>query len=362
MNWKALAFAVAVITTLAFSSINTSADTYVSGRETVNVDYIIFDAGYTRTVYLSTEERNITLFGGVDITQIDTMTFSVNNNGSSGVDVVLTVNGIELINQTINASDTVTKSKTDYVSAGGDTSLTYIHYVLNAGTDVVFSITLSIDDGNATSLSDVITVKEKLKTIPHIEFENSYFSVEDRIALKNPSNLTLTTATMYLTYPSHASSKDDENIIISEELSQNETIISYVTYQKKGPYIYSVGEAEKNQYGDYELSLRIKSYENETNATWTINYNSEWATLLPNFNKNTLKIEIEDEEYEFTSDATKITINGINLKDGINVAKLTWTPQTITPPAEIPSVDTTLIITVIVIIVLIALVFLIIRK
>lgn len=327
---------------------------YVSGRETVEASSISFTGRFlNETTDIKEQSDNITFFAGISIRNIS-FVFEITNSVEEDIYVNLTVNGILLIDNQIINNDTISVDESDYETAGGNLNLKYLNYVFNASDNVDFSLDIIAEVENFTPTQDII-IREKILSNPSIKFENSRFAVEDRITVTNNGDLELTNINITLTYPSHASNKDDEYIEI-DELSPNHSINNYVSYQKKGPYIYSIGEAEKNSYGIYELSMKVRSYENESDATWNISYRSnEWINYLPELNLKELKIKINDKYYSFTYDATKITITGIDLIDGLNDVTFSWTPEVI--QQQIPKEDVTRFISMIIVLIIVAIPF-----
>jgi len=336
MKGKIFALVVTALAFLLVANIPVDAETYVSGRETITITSITFDGDYSvSNLYMpaggagSNISGSIKLWGGVNISQVDYMNFTVWNNETTPIKVNLTVNGVKLMDgATVASGATLTKTKTDYTTAGGNTSLIYINWSFNCNQtdDEYLNITIVINDGTVININSVATVTEWVKTTPHIEMnkDDTWYSVEDKIHVTNDATIDLTNINITFSYPYQALNPSSTNILISA-LNSGQSTNKYVSYQKQGPYVKSIGTPSRNAFGEYELYMRIKAYEDEDNVTWTIDATSaEWRDYFPQLDINSLEIYINDEQVEFTTGS--IYIEDIELEDGLNDVYMKWTP------------------------------------
>lgn len=334
-----------VIIALVFLALSiTNAGDYVSGRETITISSVTFDGNYyVSTIYMPAGGAGNNISGsiklwGVNISKVDYMNFTVWNNETTPIKVNLTVNGIKLMdNLTVSSGSEITKTKTDYITAGGNTSLIYINWTFNCNQsdDEYLNITIVIDNKEATYIDDVITITEWVKTTPHIEMnrDDTWYSVEDKIHITNDATIDLANINITFSYPYQALNPSSNNIFISS-LNSGQSTNKYISYQKQGPYIKSIGSPSRNAFGEYELYMRIKSYEYEENVTWSIDYtSSEWRDYFPQLDVSSLEIYINDEPIDFAT-GNNIYMEYIQLDDGINDVYMKWTPSA--PSTPIP--------------------------
>ena len=345
MKGKIFALVVTALAFLLVSSVYTDS-TFVTGRETITITGGTCDINQysVNNVYSPAGGAGTNVSGNVSlpckISELDDVNMSVYNGESSAITVNFTVNGIKLFdNVTINAGETVYRNLTNYTTLGGDVNLTYFAWSGNCSDvdDEYFNITIIADDAEIYPINDFVTVTEEVETTPHIEMdkEDTWYSVTDKITFENSCSVDITNVTLTFTYPYQALNPSDTNVTFSS-IASGETEYKYVYYQKQGPYVRSIGTPTRNAFGEYELNMRIKAYEDEDNVTWTIDPTSaEWRDYFPQLDTSTLEIYINDEEVEFTTGS--ISIEEIELEDGLNDVYMKWTPaqQPITPtPTE----------------------------
>ena len=240
---------------------------------------------------------------------------------------------------------TVTKTLSDYQTAGGDTSLAYIAWSFNANQtdDEWLNITVTAD--NATLLSSWISSKVKVyeqdQSTPQIKTEmiDSFFTVKDKVVVSNSFDYTLYNLSLNLTYPSHAISKPYNSILFSS-IANNSSSVKYIGYQKRGPYIKDMELT--NDGNEYTLEVRVYSYETLIDCVdWVIDTeDEEYAEYFTNLDPTTLEITEGHTQIDYTYDNGTITIEDLSLVQGYTEYTFTWTyTPPVTPPVT-PSTTT----------------------
>ena len=341
MKGKMFALVVTALAFLLVSSVYSNAE-FVSDRETVTVTGGVCDIDtYTDdNIYSPAGGAGSNVTGNLTlpckISELDDVNLSVYNGEVSAITVNFTVNGVKLFdNVSVSAGETVYRNLSNYTTLGGDVNLTYFAWSGNCSDvdDEYFNITIVADDAEIYPIDDFVTVTEEVETTPHIEMDkdDTWYSVTDRITFDNNCDVDIKNVTVTFTYPYQALNPSDTNVTFSSVVS-SESEYENVYYQKQGPYVKTIGSPSKNSFGEYELNMRIKAYEDEDNVTWTIDpTSSEWRDYFPSLDTNTLEIYINDEEVDFTTGS--INIEDIELEDGLNDVSMKWTPasQPITP-------------------------------
>lgn len=345
MKGKIFALVVTALAFLLVSSVHTNS-TFVTGRETIIITGGTCDINQqsVNNIYSPAGGAGTNVSGNVTlpckISELDDVNMSVYNGESHSITVNFTVNGVKLFdNVTINAGETVYRNLTNYTALGGDVNLTYFAWSGNCSDvdDEYFNLTITADDATIYDIDAFVTVLEEVETTPHIEMnkEDTWYSVTDKIIFENTCSVDIANVTVTFTYPYQALNPSNTNVTFTS-ITSGETEYKYVYYQKQGPYIKTIGTPTRNAFGEYELNMRIKAYEDEDNVTWTIDPTSaEWRDYFPQLDINSLEIYINDEQVEFTTGS--IYIEDIELEDGLNDVYMKWTPaqQPITPtPTE----------------------------
>ena len=351
MKGKVILATVAIAIMVAGFIPQSEAYTWYSNRDTITVTSYNITGWVNVSFYYDDEvaaaEENMTGNWSMPTTLNNTANITItiyNRNATDPVHCNLTINGnSELTNATtINGG----AEQDVYLNVSNYTE-NYMNLTFNANrTDVFINISIQWTDADVTD-TDFITgihkivssITERYKTHPEIEFDksDSWYTVEDKITfdISYYTNFTVEFYDMVveLSYPNHAVNQPYNNISI-DVLNNSMTAQSYlIGYQKKGPYVSSIGTPQQNAYGDYELGMRIKAYEDEKDCTWEFDpSSSDLSEYFPYIDLNTLEIEIvgsDDVDFEIGS----ITIEDIDLDEGLTSVDFTWTPTTITPVA-----------------------------
>jgi len=344
MKGKIFALVATALAFLLVSSVYTSS-TFVTGRETITITGGTCDINQQSVdnIYSPAGGAGTNVSGNVSlpckISELDDVNMSVYNGEGSSITVNFTVNGVKLFdNVTIDAGETVYRNLTNYTALGGDVNLTYFAWSGNCSDvdDEYFNLTITADDATIYNIDDFVTVLEEVETTPHIEMDkdDTWYSVTDKIIFENTCSIDIENVTVTFTYPYQALNPSDTNVTFNS-ITSGETEYKYVYYQKQGPYVRSIGNPTRNAFGEYELNMRIKAYEDEEDVTWTIDpSNAEWRNYFPQLDTNSLEIYINDEQVEFTTGS--INIEDIELGDGLNDVYMKWTP-TQQPITTIPT-------------------------
>jgi len=282
------------------------------------------------------------------------ITITIYNNGTDPAHGNLTINGnSELTNATtINGG----AEQAVYLNVSNYTE-NYMNLTFNANsTDVFVNISIHWNDADVTD-TDFITgthkivssIKERYKAHPEVKFDkaDSWYTVEDKITfdISYYTNFTIEFYDMVveLAYPSDAINQPYSNISI-DVLNNSMSAQSYlIGYQKHGPYVSSTGTAQQDIYGDYNVGMRVKAYENEKDCTWTFNpSSSDLAQYFPSLDTTSLVIEVDDVERDFTVGTDgSITIEETDFDEGLTTVDFTWTPASSpVTPTEPSGIDT----------------------
>ena len=361
MKGKVILATVAIAIMVAGFIPQTEAYTWYSNRDTITVTSYNITGWVNASFYYDDEvaaaEENMTGNWSMPTTLDNTTNITItiyNRNATDPIHCNLTINGnIELTNATtINGG----AEQDVYLNVSNYTE-NYMNLTFNANSTHVFvNISIHWNDADVTD-TDFITgthkivssIKERYKSNPEIKFDksDSWYTVEDKLTfdISYYTNFTVEFYDMVveLTYPSDAINHPYSNISI-DVLNNSMSAQSYlIGYQKHGPYVSSTGTAQKDIYGDYNIGMRVKAYENEKDCTWTFNPSSSaLAQYFPYLDTTSLVIEIDGVDRDFTvgSDGS-ITIEETDFDEGLTTVDFTWTPASSTPvPTETPSIST----------------------
>lgn len=336
---KRIGYVITVVIALAFLSNLVSSQTiWETTRETITVTGATADIKYNESyLYMPAGGAGSNISGNIslpcNIANLSTMNFIVENNEATAITVNLTVNGVKLLDSySVASGASVTKSLSDYQTAGGDTSLTYIAWSFNASDtdDEYLNITIGANDANIYSwFSSRYSVVEKTVSTPYIKdkLSNSWFTVTDRINVTNDLNYNLTDVNMTFSYPSHAINQpySYKNITL---IQNNSYAYLDISYQKYGPYIYRI-ERDGNT-----VTVKVRSHELLVDVVdWLIDPTDDfYSEYFSRVNLNTLTVEKEGVEIDWTNDNGKIFIEDLTLPEGYTDFTFSWTPS-VAPPA-----------------------------
>ena len=341
---KLALLAICVFTLIAGSI---SATDYVTNRTDITVTSGTVDFNHSESnLYSPAGGAGTNITGNItlpcNIANLTTMNFTIWNNESSAILVNLSVNGVKLIdNASINAGSTLTKTLSDYTTASGDTSLSWIAWSFNASDSDGEYINITIVADNATLLTSWINsqvaIAEKDESTPTIKTEmvSSFFAVKDRIRVTNNLDFTIRNVTLNLTYPSHAISRPYRNITFTS-ITNGTTSTKYVGYQKRGPYVKDIEETVSGN--THTVEVRVYSYELLLNCVdWIIDPTDEdYSEYFDTVNFDTLEIEKEGSDVDWENDGDNIVMEDLSLSNGYTDFTFTWTvaPAPPTPPAQ----------------------------
>jgi len=341
---KLALLAICVFTLIAGSI---SATDYVTNRTDITVTSGTVDFNHSESnLYSPAGGAGTNITGNItlpcNIANLTTMNFTIWNNESSAILVNLSVNGVKLIdNASINAGSTLTKTLSDYTTASGDTSLSWIAWSFNASDSDGEYINITIVADNATLLTSWINsqvaIAEKDESTPTIKTEmvSSFFAVKDRIRVTNNLDFTIRNVTLNLTYPSHAISRPYRNITFTS-ITNGTTSTKYVGYQKRGPYVKDIEETVSGN--THTVEVRVYSYELLLNCVdWIIDPTDEdYSEYFDTVNFDTLEIEKEGSDVDWENDGGNIVMEDLSLSNGYTDFTFTWTvtPAPPTPPAQ----------------------------
>ncbi|MCD6468527.1 MAG: hypothetical protein J7L32_04360 [Thermoplasmata archaeon] len=348
--------AIAMVIT-SIPNLTDASYTWYTDRDTVTVSSYNITLGWVNASlyygdYVSSAGENMTGNWSMPTALNETASISMKiyNNGSTPIHCNLTVNGNQRVNNTTTINAGIEYSVGFTVS---NYPQDYFNMTFNANSTDVF-VNISIEWTNAeVTKSEFITgthgiissIKERYKTQPNIEFDkdDSWYTVEDKITVDisyyNNFTVELYDVILDIDYPSHAVNSPYDTISI-DTLNNTMSEQSYlIGYQKNGPYVYSTGTAQQDIYGDYELGVRIKAYEDEKDCSWTFNpSSSDLAEYFPSLNTDTLSIEFDgsDVDFDVSSDGS-ITIEDIDVDEGLTTVEFTWTPSSDVTPTPTPT-------------------------
>jgi len=341
---KLALLAICVFTLIAGSI---SATDYVTNRTDITVTSGTVDFSHSESnLYSPAGGAGTDVSGNISlpctIAGLSVMNFTVWNNETTSIRVNLTVNGVALLDdQTIASGSSVTKTLSDYQTAGGNTSLTYIAWTFNANDtdDEYVNITITADDAPLTTswINSQVSIAEKDESTPTIKTEmvSSFFAVKDRIRVTNNLDFTIRNVTLNLTYPSHAVSRPYRNITFTS-ITNGTTSTKYVGYQKRGPYVKDIEETISGN--THTVEVRVYSYELLLNCVdWTIDPTDEdYSEYFDTVNFDTLEIEKEGSDVDWENDSGNIVIQDLSLAKGYTDFTFTWTvaPAPPAPPAQ----------------------------
>jgi len=341
---KLALLAICVFTLIAGSI---SATDYVTNRTDITVTSGTVDFNHSESnLYSPAGGAGTNITGNItlpcNIANLTTMNFTIWNNESSAILVNLSVNGVKLIdNASINAGSTLTKTLSDYTTASGDTSLSWIAWSFNASDSDGEYINITIVADNATLLTSWInsqvSIAEKDESTPTIKTEmvSSFFAVKDRIRVTNNLDFTIRNVTLNLTYPSHAISRPYRNITFTS-ITNGTTSTKYVGYQKRGPYVKDIEETVSGN--THTVEVRVYSYELLLNCVdWIIDPTDEdYSEYFDTVNFDTLEIEKEGSDVDWENDGGNIVMEDLSLSNGYTDFTFTWTvaPAPPAPPAQ----------------------------
>ena len=341
---KLALLAICVFTLIAGSI---SATDYVTNRTDITVTSGTVDFNHSESnLYSPAGGAGTNITGNItlpcNIANLTTMNFTIWNNESSAILVNLSVNGVKLIdNASINAGSTLTKTLSDYTTASGDTSLSWIAWSFNASDSDGEYINITIVADNATLLTSWINsqvaIAEKDESTPTIKTEmvSSFFAVKDRIRVTNNLDFTIRNVTLNLTYPSHAISRPYRNITFTS-ITNGTTSTKYVGYQKRGPYVKDIEETVSGN--THTVEVRVYSYELLLNCVdWIIDAADEdYSEYFDTVNFDTLEIEKEGSDVDWENDGGNIVMEDLSLSNGYTDFTFTWTvaPAPPAPPAQ----------------------------
>lgn len=361
---------------------SSEAYTWYSNRDTVSVPSYEIELGWLNaSIYYGDEVaaagNNMTGNWSLPTTMdnANNITITIFNNGSTVAHCNLTVNGTLLLDNSTDISGT--SEQAVYLNVSNFT-VDYMNLSFNANTTDIF-VNITIKWVNATvTKTEFITgehkliyaIRERYKTEPTIEFAKSlsFYTVEDRITVDfvDYPNLTmeLYNVTLNISYPSNAINNPVTSILLSDVNDSMDAENYFIGYQKYGPYVSTIGTPTQNPYGDYELGMRIKSFENEYNCDWEFDPTStDLSEYFPYIDLTTLEIEIDGNDVDFETGS--IVIEDIDLDAGYTSVEFTWTPAVTPPPVgetELGISTTTWIIISIIAIVLVILLYLLLKS
>ncbi len=351
MKGKIIAIVVLVVGCLLVSGIPVqdadAAYTWYSDREAIEVNSYNVTDGYMNATrdygaWASTGDENISGNFSLPAPMSDatSATWYVYNNDSDATNMNLTYNGVLLAdNNTVNAG--VEWTGTCSVASHDES---YVNWSFNA-TDAVeghtfLNFTIHYEEVTITKSSHVTgseglvsSIVERYKTNPEVAFDsdNSIYAVEDKITVNlsvqdNTNNsVELHGTTLYLTMPSHKESTPSDISIgyINDTTAPQNYLLGY---QKKGPYVSRMGDPTKDSLGDYELGVRLYTYEAEKDVTWTFDPTStDLSEYFPELDTDTLQIEIDGKDVDFTTGS--IETEEFDLDSGETTAYFSWTPE-----------------------------------
>ena len=288
------------------------------------------------------------------LNESNSINMKIYNNGSGPIHCNLTVNGHERVNNstTINAGIEF--------NVAFDTSLypqDYLNITFNANsTDVFLNISINWVDATVTKTEFITgvhgligSIQERYKTHPKIKFDKdaSYYVVEDKITIRpafvdtNNWSMEIYDVNFTIQYPSNAINSPVSKIYVDYLNLSSPSETHYIGYQKYGPYVSRIGTPSQDPYGDYELGMRVYAYEDEEDCSWEFDpESSDLSSYFPSLDYDTLTIEINGIEYNFTRGS--ITISDIDLDEGQNTVEFQWTPEQVVTPVTPTERDTTL--------------------
>ena len=324
-----------------------SATDYVTNRTDITVTSGTVDFNHSESnLYSPAGGAGTNITGNItlpcNIANLTTMNFTIWNNETSAILVNLSVNGVKLIdNASINAGSTLTKTLSDYTTASGDTSLSWIAWSFNASDSDGEYINITIVADNATLLTSWInsqvSIAETDVSTPTVETDlaSSFFAVKDRVKATNNLDFTVRNLTLNITYPSHAISRPYNSVVFTS-IANGSSATKYVGYQKRGPYVKDMEETVNGN--THTVEVRVYSYEILLNCVdWTIDpTDEEYSEYFSTLNFDTLDVEKEGSAVDWENEDGKIVIEDLSLPKGYTDFTFTWTvaPTPYTPPAQ----------------------------
>lgn len=323
-------------------ALGSASATWLTYREDISVSSATVDISLTYWHNSTTTQtyRNITLPCQLGQLNRTVTKFAIKANGAD-ISYNLTVNG-----QSIKSSQAVSDGNwnnvtlSNMVSGGVSASDTYLNLTFDVNdSHNIIKIVVYGNDSAVTSswISSQITVKEKDITSPTVgtSSTNSFWTVNDSIAVTNNMAYTLTDIKLTLSYPSHKVSIPTSQKTISS-LASSGSATRYVQYQKYGPYVYKVNDDSSGT--SHEVTIYIKSNEQLTNCVdWVIKPSDDvYEGYLDNINTDTLMIKLGNVEKDWElNDDGYIELSDFTVKPTWSQNKfvLTWTEAEITPVA-----------------------------
>jgi len=356
MKGKVILATVAIAIMVAGFIPQSEAYTWYSNRNTVTVPSYNVSLGWINASWyygdwVSGADENMTGNWSMPtpLNETSEINMKIYNNGSDPIHCNLTINGRQRVNNSTTINSGIEFNVQFEESLYTDD---YFNMTFNCNsTDVFVNVTIKWVNATVTKTEFITgryglisSIKERYKTHPEIKFDksDSWYTVEDKItvdvSLYTNFTLELYNTTLNISYPSHAVNQPYSTILI-DVLNNSMSAENYlIGYQKKGPYVSSIGTPQQNAYGDYELGMRIKAYEDEKDCTWEFDpSSSDLSEYFPYIDLNTLEIEIDGSDVDF--EIGSITIEDIDLDEGLTSVDFTWTPTTITPVAPTEGIN-----------------------
>lgn len=225
----------------------------------------------------------------------------------------------------------------------------YINFTFDCNnSENLININVTGTDVNVTPawLSRCVVVTEYDRIEPEIRtsLSSSFFTVNNSINITNTienglwmshniSDVNLTTV-----YPAHAINSPDTYIKPSGTMANGSSMINYTTYQKRGPYTYSIDEDVNGS--EHEVTILVKCEEVLTNCVdWTIDPDDDfYEGYFDTVDNSTLEITLNGVEKDWDRDGNDIEQADLTIRASqtLNKFEFTWTVPAVAEPAAAP--------------------------
>jgi hypothetical protein len=243
----------------------------------------------------------------------------------------LTVNGV-LVNNTdiLTAGTENVTTLAQMVTAGVTNTDNWLNVSFDCNsTNTVIGINITGADAalDSTWLAARLVITERDVVDPTIGTHagSSHFTVNDSCNFTSNVWGALTDFRLNITYPSNNVTETRANWTIAS-VAANESLIRYVSYQKYGPYVFSVDDDSVGN--SHEVEIRIYGREVLSRVVdWVIaTSDSKYDDAFDNLNYNTLEITLNDVEVDDWVEGS-IEMEDLTIRAGApnNRFVFTWT-------------------------------------
>lgn len=308
---------------------------WYSDRTDITVTSGTTDVDWFFQYNLSTNSSlNLTLPCNLSYLTGATTNFTINNTGTANANNAsynLTVNGVAVNNTGLLPHSTANVTTlTQIIAAGVSQDDTYINFSwdCNQTTNKVFINVTGADSAlDSTWLATRLTIAERDIVAPSIGTNagSSHFTVNDSCLFASNLWGALSDLRLNITYPSNNVTQTRTNWTIAS-VAANASTTQYVSYQKYGPYVFSVDDDSVGN--SHEVEIRIYGREVLARVVdWVIaTSNSKYDEAFDNLNYNTLEITLNGVEIDDWEEGS-IEMEDLTIRAGApsNRFVFTWT-------------------------------------